>query len=286
MEVESLLLSRILARHPTAFRSSPKESSRSGPLRRTTPVDRRVLQGRYGAERHLLRWDVRVGSSFSGRDEKEGKRFHEGSMREASRRSFVAFPIAWTVLGKVGEAFLPKLVHAFPKTLLLFNANDVHLLLTSNSIRAFDLVWIGTGRRALEDASFFYFGRTYGAEGLKYLKCWEGWNEGIDKASHLLRRTWPLAVIVAPNAPLCVLLGISNTRTSCFLTVTVASIILRIWAILSIAATFPDQIDWCVSRTLAYQNVVMTLSILVVLASLGISLSKRTNRKLKWRAKR
>ena len=152
---------------------------------------------------------------------------------EIPLRLFVALLAAIMVVGKVGEAVAPVLLaqnsSSVAISLLLLNANDINLVLTTAQCETRVATWaaVATLRRAAEDAAFFFFARAHGARATAFARDRLGLD--LAKAERSLQTLSLAALVVAPGAPVCLLVGLS-VSARVFLTVSAASTAARVTA--------------------------------------------------------
>lgn len=129
---------------------------------------------------------------------------------EIPLRLFVALLAAIMVVGKVGEAVAPILLaRNSPILLLLLNANDINLVLTAAQCETRVATWavVATLRRVAEDAAYFFFARAHGARATAFARDRLGLD--LAKAERSLQTLSLAALVVAPGAPVCLLIGLS-----------------------------------------------------------------------------
>ena len=149
---------------------------------------------------------------------------------EIPLRLFVALLAAIMVVGKVGEAVAPILLaRNSPILLLLLNANDINLVLTTAQCETRVATWaaVATLRRVAEDAAYFFFARAHGARATTFARDRLGLD--LAKAERSLQTLSLAALVVAPGAPVCLLAGLS-VSARVFLTVSAASTAARVTA--------------------------------------------------------
>ena len=129
---------------------------------------------------------------------------------EIPLRLFVALLAAIVVVGKVGEAVAPILLaRNSPILLLLLNANDINLVLTTAQCETRVATWaaVATLRRVAEDATYYFFARAHGARATAFARDRLGLD--LAKAERSLQTLSLAALVVAPGAPVCLLAGLS-----------------------------------------------------------------------------
>ena len=149
---------------------------------------------------------------------------------EIPLRLFISLLAAIMVVGKIGEATAPVLLSRnSPILLLLLNANDINLVLTTAQCETRVATWaaVATLRRAAEDAAFFFFARAHGARATAFARDRLGLD--LAKAERSLQTLSLAALVVAPGAPVCLLAGLS-VSARVFLTVSAASTAARVTA--------------------------------------------------------
>ena len=152
---------------------------------------------------------------------------------EIPLRLFISLLAAIMVVGKVGEAVAPiPLARNSTRDailLLLLNANDINLVLTAAQCETRVATWaaVATLRRTAEDAAYYFFARAHGARATAFARDRLGLD--LAKAERSLQTLSLAALVVAPGAPVCLLIGLS-VSARVFLTVSAASTAARVVA--------------------------------------------------------
>ena len=92
---------------------------------------------------------------------------------EIPLRLFISLLAAIMVVGKIGEATAPMLLSRnSPILLLLLNANDINLVLTTAQCETRVATWaaVATLRRTAEDAAYYFFARAHGARATAFAR--------------------------------------------------------------------------------------------------------------------
>ena len=121
---------------------------------------------------------------------------------EIPLRLFISLLAAIMVVGKIGEATAPMLLSRnSPILLLLLNANDINLVLTTAQCETRVATWavVATLRRVAEDAAYFFFARAHGARATAFARDRLGLAAQLDLDADAVGR-WRRAL--APPRPL------------------------------------------------------------------------------------
>ena len=179
---------------------------------------------------------------------------------------------AISLLGKVGDAFSPVLLSSSrPFLLLLLNASDAHLALTSGLCTgsvATALGWLAlvTFRRVAEDGCYYLLGRYHGADAARLL--------GVDlpKASERYRHASMLALFAFPTAPVCIAAGTSGTSRAAFFGADACATLLRAGVLLVLAFEpyTPSERLLEAVRSLAARHPATSLALTTTLATPGV----------------
>ena len=167
--------------------------------------------------------------------------------------------IALSIVGKCGEALVPALLaREWPLSLLLLNANDFHLVLTSRLCNGVLRVatWFGVSvaRRVGEDAVLFWAGRKHG-----YLAAdWLGVN--LSHANWWLSRASLCALVLVPGAPVCVVAAIAKVRWTHFLAADTVATFFRAVLLWKTSATLAEPLNALLSWSAEHSSTVLLFS--------------------------
>ncbi len=152
--------------------------------------------------------------------------------------------IVLVIASNVGDALTTSWADRHPLPLVLLNARNRILILTTNQLDAVSYYVAGTLRLLLSDPLFFLLGVWYGesavrwAEGKSptygtYLRAVEKW---FGKAAYPL-------VFIAPNNLICLFAGAAGMSLRAFIALNVTGTLARLYAIRWLGEAFQEPID-------------------------------------------
>ena len=140
-----------------------------------------------------------------------------------------------TLVSKIGDALAPLLLanssaNYSPLLLLMLNANDLHLALTSQRVGFWPWLAVGLLRRLAEDPLCFALGWRYRDDGLRWL-CHTFPDLNVPRTQAWFRKASYLAIIVEPGLLVCMLAGATRVKPATFALLNVAGTGVRLLAI-------------------------------------------------------
>lgn len=174
----------------------------------------------------------------------------------------------------VGNALAPPLAVNHPLVLLALNATTRHLVLTSTSVDFVPYLFVGLGRRLLEDPFLFLLGRWYGDDAVAWVDAKVGGGRFLSFVQRNFHWVGWLLVAVVPGGVVCVLAGASRMRTAVFLVLNVGGTVATILALRRFGDVFAGPVD----ATLAFlgDNVVVLTGLSVLLTGLFVLRRRRS----------
>mmetsp|Transcript_24892 Transcript_24892/g.34306 ORF Transcript_24892/g.34306 Transcript_24892/m.34306 type:complete len:213 (+) Transcript_24892:148-786(+) len=189
------------------------------------------------------------------------------AMVEAPLRPSILFGVVLVfinVIGKIGEIFAPIIAVDRPLLLILLNANDVHLALTSTTTDVASFFVVAGIRRCLEDPIYFFAGHYYGDAALGWLK------QNLKIGAELLEGytpwfNWgaPACIMFFPNAAVGVLAGASRMPARTFLSYTALGVFIRLVAIRFVGQMASVYVGQALSLLEDYQAICTTITLVL-----------------------
>lgn len=176
----------------------------------------------------------------------------EAGHRPVDRRAVALFAVPMailTILGWVGDAFMPTLLDEAPLLLLVCNPRLRNLVLVSPEVSFLPFVLVALGRLLVSDPLFYWFGRRYGDVAIRWMEHRLGagakpvlWFERAFK-----KAAYPMVALM-PNNWICLLAGATRMNWWAFATLNLGGTLARILAIRMLGDAFADPIlsfnDW------------------------------------------
>ena len=187
--------------------------------------------------------------------------------RSPAMRALASSLVAAAVVsltGKLGDAFAPLLLsRGWTVLLLALNANDCVCVLTASELGLVMWLSIITLRRVAEDGFYFAVGRRHGVSASSAL--------GFDlrSAGQRWRNTSLAVLLLFPSAPVCLLIGASETPALLFALADVLSTVLRA-LLLRMASASPLQIALAPIRSIITTHTHAALATTAAMAAPGL----------------
>jgi len=166
--------------------------------------------------------------------------------------------IALLVASNLGNAFFPDLSTKYPLLLIALSSANRNLILASGQLPFAAYFVVATIRLILPDIAFFYLGYDYGDRAL-------GWMERrTPRMGAMLRELErlfgrygyvivPLAPLLIPSNPICLVAGASRMRPRVFWTLNLLGIVGRVLIMLWIGDTFEGAVTWLLDFIAEYR---------------------------------
>ena len=162
------------------------------------------------------------------------------------------------VAANLGNAFFPTLSTEYPLVLIALSAANRNLILASGQLPFVAYFVVATIRLILPDIAFFYLGYDYGDRAL-------GWMERrTPRMGAMLRELErlfgrygyfivPLAPLLIPSNPICLVAGASRMRPRIFWTLDLIGIVGRVLIMAWIGDTFEGAVSWLLDFIAEYR---------------------------------
>ena len=166
--------------------------------------------------------------------------------------------ITLLVCANLGNAFFPTLSTEYPLVLIALSSANRNLILASGQLPFVTYFVVATIRLILPDVAFFYLGYDYGDRAL-------GWMERrtprVGAMLRELERVFgrygyfivPLAPLLIPSNPICLVAGASRMRPRVFWTLNLLGIVGRVLIMLWIGDTFEGAVSWLLDFIAEYR---------------------------------
>mmetsp|Transcript_11877 Transcript_11877/g.43448 ORF Transcript_11877/g.43448 Transcript_11877/m.43448 type:complete len:233 (+) Transcript_11877:75-773(+) len=166
------------------------------------------------------------------------------------------------VVGKVGDALVPRLVVTSPELLLALNSNDLHLILVATSLSGSAYYTIGTVRRCSEDFLFFFIGFNYSKAARGWIKQYSSWTSTIvDKGlTSWTTALFGVLMLLFPNAALHLLAGTSRMKPVVFISLSILATLARLFMVRGAGAALSAQVAWVQNKMAEFQTPALLLS--------------------------
>jgi membrane protein DedA with SNARE-associated domain len=173
--------------------------------------------------------------------------------------------VALVIASNVGDALTTTWADRHPLALVMLNARNRVLILTTNQLDAVPYYVVATIRLLLSDPLFFLLGMWYGDAAVRWaerkspsyggmLRTFERW---------FGRASYPL-VFIAPNNFVCLFAGAAGMRVSIFVVLNVTGTLVRLYAIRWLGDAFQRPIDAVLHFFARYRLILLLLSIALV----------------------
>ena len=169
-----------------------------------------------------------------------------------------------SLTGKLGDAFAPLLLsRGWTLLLLALNANDMVCVLTASELGFVAWLSIVTLRRVAEDGFYFAVGRRHGVSASSAL--------GFDlkSAGQRWRNTSLAVLLLFPSAPVCLLIGASETPALLFALADVLSTVVRA-VLLRMASASPLQMALAPIRSIITTHTHAAVATTAAMAAPGL----------------
>lgn len=166
--------------------------------------------------------------------------------------------IVLLVAANLGNAFFPTLSTEYPLVLIALSSANRNLILASGQLPFVAYFVVATIRLILPDIAFFYLGYDYGDRAL-------GWMERrTPRVGAMLRELerlfgrWgyvivPVAPLLIPSNPICLVAGASRMRPRIFWTLNLIGIVARVLIMLWIGEKFDGAVTWLLDFIAQYR---------------------------------
>ncbi len=173
--------------------------------------------------------------------------------------------IALVIAAQVGDALAPSLVDRHPLLLIILNARNRNLALTTVNLDAVSYYVVGTIRLMISDPLFYLLGWFYGETAIRWME------RRTPTYGRLMRRfesafrkaAYPL-IFIAPNNPICLLAGASGMRPITFFALNLSGTLARLYAIRWIGDVFSDPIESILGFIQDYRIPLLVLTVSLV----------------------
>jgi membrane protein DedA with SNARE-associated domain len=173
--------------------------------------------------------------------------------------------VALVIASNVGDALTTTWADRHPLALVMLNARNRVLILTTNQLDAGSYYVAATFRLLLSDPLFFLLGMWYGDAAVRWaerkspsyggmLRTFERW---------FGRASYPL-VFIAPNNFICLFAGAAGMRVSVFVVLNVTGTLARLYAIRWLGDAFQRPIDAVLHFFARYRLLLLVLSVAFV----------------------
>jgi membrane protein DedA with SNARE-associated domain len=170
----------------------------------------------------------------------------ESSVRPLDRNAFVLFAIPMTITtiaAWIGDAFGPTLLVSAPLVLIICNPRLRNLVLAAPTLGAVPFISVAVARLVLTDPFFYWFGRRYGDEAIRWMERKLGPGATIVLwLERFFARTSYVAVTVIPNQWICLLAGATKMRVWVFVVLNIGGTVARVVAIWWLGDVFADPL--------------------------------------------
>jgi membrane protein DedA with SNARE-associated domain len=165
--------------------------------------------------------------------------------RQRRQMALLVGPIIVLVVASfVGDALTSSLADTHPLVLVLLNARNRILILTTNQLDAVSYYVAGTFRLVLSDPLFYMVGMLYGDSAVRWIErkspTYGQLVRTIEESFH--KATYPL-VFIAPNNFICIFAGAAGMGLAAFVTLNVTGTLVRLYLIRRLGDAFQAPID-------------------------------------------
>lgn len=173
------------------------------------------------------------------------------------------------VLGWVGDLVWASLVDRHPLGLILLNAKNRYLLLTTNELDAFSFYVVGTLRLVWTKPLVWLIGAWYGERAIRWAeRRWDPGGRILRPAQRIFGRWGWIVVIVTSSNPICLLAGASGMPVVLFTVLATIGTVGRLVIIRLAGDVLERPIDWLIDLIAAHRVLVVALSVAVVVGSI------------------
>jgi membrane protein DedA with SNARE-associated domain len=172
------------------------------------------------------------------------------------------------VLGWVGDVAWASLVDRHPLGLILLNAKNRYLLLTSNDLDPLSFYLVGTLRLVWTKPLMWLIGAWYGERAIRWAeRRWDPRGRMLRPAQRLFGRWGWIVVIITSNNAICLLAGASGMPLLSFLALATLGTVGRLAIIRVAGDVLAQPIDWLIELVAAHRVLVVALSVTAVVGT-------------------
>jgi membrane protein DedA with SNARE-associated domain len=168
-----------------------------------------------------------------------------GRRRSRTQLTLIVTPIvALVIAAYVGDGLTTTWADRHPLLLVMLNARNRILVLTTNQLDALSYYLVGTLRLLASDPLFYLLGRWYGDAMVVWLeKRSKTFGEQIRLYERAFTRAAYPLVFIAPNPYICLFAGAAGMSLGSFFTVNIAGTLARLYLIRRLGQTFDEPIQ-------------------------------------------